>query len=290
MAQETSLLIGAHVSGSGGLWQAYQHSHELQATCMQIFTANQMQWHPKAPDANAIAQFHAAKKEHDQVQVTISHDSYLINLASSEDSIFSQSLKAFAAEIKRCVDLGIDYMNFHPGSHKDQGVEVGVANIVRALDEIRPLYKGTGLKLLLEATAGQGSAIGYRFEELRAILDGVRDNADLGVCIDTCHIFAAGYDIRDAKSLDQTLQEFDRVVGLKRLMALHINDSKKPLGSRVDRHEMLGQGAIGAEAFRLLVNDARTQHLPMVLETPGEMAGFAKEIAWLKSLVGKSKV
>jgi deoxyribonuclease-4 len=281
--KKSGLLVGAHVSASNGIGSSFGHAAELEANCMQIFTANQMQWHPKAPSASDIENFRNLRLT-SEVRVVMSHDSYLINLCSPDVKIRRQSITAFIAEIERCIMLGVDLLNFHPGSSKEQSAAWGIGKIIEALNEVRPIYRGSGLRLLLESTAGQGSSIGWRFEELAEIIAGVQDNVDLGVCVDTCHIFAAGYDIRTPATWEETWGVFERILGFKLLHAVHVNDSKKACASRVDRHAELGEGLIGKEAFRLLVNDPRFNGLPLILETPGGMAGFKREIAWLRSL------
>lgn len=282
-------LFGAHVSASGGVSSAWANGADIGATCMQIFTANQMQWHPKPISDDEAEKFRALRPA-SAIRSVMSHDSYLINLCATDDGLHKQSIKAFGAEIERCARLGVELLNFHPGSHKEKGAEWGIKTIAAALDSVRPLYKGKGITLVLETTAGQGSSVGWRFDEIAEIIRLMKDSSDVGVCVDTCHIFVAGYDIRTAAAWEKTWNEFDRIVGLKRLKGFHVNDSKKGLGSRVDRHAELGKGEIGAEAFRLLVNDERFAHLPMNLETPGGTDGFRREIEMLRGLVGRKKI
>jgi deoxyribonuclease-4 len=280
-------LIGAHVSIAGGVPNAWQNLAAISADCIQIFTANQRQWQPKPISAEDLSAYQAARQKSPNVKV-MCHNSYLVNLCSPDEAVQEKSLQAFKEEIQRCKALGVDLLNFHPGSHKEQSLEWGIETIARNLDSVRDLYRGSGLKLVLEATAGQGTNIGWQFEQLAAIIEQMDDTADVGVCIDTCHIFAAGYDIRDQKSWDETWKQFDEIIGFERLLGFHVNDSKFDLGTRKDRHEEIGKGHIGLEAFRLLVNDERFNGLPMILETPCGPPGYAEEIALLKSLIGKT--
>ncbi len=198
----------------------------------------------------------------------IAHDSYLINLCAVDDAILKKSREAFVDELQRCELLGIPYLNFHPGSHIGKGEEEGIKLIIESLNVAHEKTKDFRVLSVLETTAGQGSAIGYRFEHLHRIIDGVNEPERMAVCIDTCHIFAAGYDISTKYGYEKTIKEFDDVIGLERLVAFHVNDSKKPLGSRVDRHEHIGKGAIGLDGFRFLMQDERLVHIPKILETP----------------------
>ncbi len=281
--------LGAHVSTSQGIYHAWEHAAEIAATCMQVFTANQRQWSPKSSSDEDVKRFRDMRRQ-SAVKTVMSHDSYLINLCSPDAAVQTKSVKAFAEEIDRCLGLGVELLNFHPGSHKEKSAEWGLKTIAKQLDKMRPRYQGKGLTLLLETTAGQGTNLGWRFEQLAEILKLMKDSDDVGVCVDTCHIFAAGYDIRSQKAWEKTWQEFDQTIGLKRLKAFHLNDSKFGLSSRRDRHEEIGKGHIGLEAFRLLVNDARFSQLPMILETPCDLDGYGREIKLLRSLVGKAYI
>jgi deoxyribonuclease-4 len=198
----------------------------------------------------------------------VSHDSYLINLASQSDELLEKSRKAFVDELQRCETLGIPYLNFHPGGHGGAGEEEGIKIIAESLNMAHEETKGFKVKSMIEATAGQGTAIGYKFEHLRQIIDLVEDKSRMCVCIDTAHIFAAGYELRDKKKYDETIKEFDAIVGLDLLKCFHMNDSKKDLGSRVDRHEHIGKGFIGLEGFTNIMNDKRLFGVPKILETP----------------------
>lgn len=277
------LLIGAHTSAAGGAHRSLLEGKNIGATTIQLFTANQKRWDSKPLDEQAVEQWNATLAE-TKLKEIMSHDSYLINLGASNPDNLQKSLKAFRDEIIRCHQLSITYLNFHPGAALDDDpkdcMDRIVASILTMEDEIA---KGK-TRLLLEATAGQGSAIGYRFEQLAYILHKLEKRVPIGVCIDTCHIFAAGYDIRTPEAWDVTLKEFDRVVGLQYLYAFHVNDSAKDLGSRVDRHACLGEGKIGIESFRFLMQDPRTRFLPKYLETPGGPELWEKEIRMLRAM------
>jgi deoxyribonuclease IV len=201
------------------------------------------------------------------------HDSYLINLASPDDVLYRKSIEAFVDEVERAERLGLSYLVTHPGAHVGSGEEVGLKRVAQAIDETHKRCAGCKVKILLEATAGQGSTLGYRFEHLASILSQVADAKRLGVCVDTCHVFAAGYELAPQEKYEATMDQFNRIVGLKWLKLFHLNDSMKPLGSRVDRHQQLGKGCLGLEPFRLIVNDPRFKKMPMILETPKESEG-----------------
>lgn len=278
------LLIGAHTSAAGGAFQALLEGQRIGATTIQLFTANQKRWISKPLDQQAIDKWHETIKEVGIKQV-MSHDSYLINLGSFNPENLEKSLIAFRQEIERCKQLGLTYLNFHPGAALESDPQHCLDRIVESLLLMKDLVGDGRLRLLLEATAGQGSSLGYTFEQLDYIMDRVYRELPIGICIDTCHIFAAGYDLRTAEACDKTFSEFDRIVGLRHLYALHINDSLKPLGSRVDRHASLGKGLIGLECFRFLMNDPRTRNLPKYLETPEGPLVWEQEIRMLRDFV-----
>lgn len=279
----SKLLIGAHTSAAGGVHHALLEGQQIGATTIQLFTANQRQWKGKALDEKQIEQWKESLKETGLKQI-MSHDSYLINLGAPDEENLAKSRATFAAEITRCTQLGIAFLNFHPGAALKSDPQQCLDLIVESLLECAPLLEGKETRLLLETTAGQGSAVGWRFEELAYVLQRVEKRIPIGVCIDTCHIFVAGYDIRTKETWSATLEEFDRVVGLKNLYAFHLNDSMKGLGSRVDRHQDLGKGMIGLEAFRFLMQDPRTRELPKYLETPGGPPLWEKEIQLLREM------
>jgi deoxyribonuclease-4 len=240
--------IGAHTSASGGSFNALIEGQKIGATTIQLFTSNQKQWTGRVISEEEIERWNNLRKETDIDQI-MSHDSYLINLGSPNPELLEKSKQAFIAEIRRCHLLDITYLNFHPGAATTGTEQECLDTIARSLIEIAPVVKEGSTILLLEATAGQGTSVGHKFEHLAYIIEKVSPHFPLGVCIDTCHIFAAGYDIRNASSWDKTLKEFDRIVGLEHLKAFHINDSQKDLGSKVDRHASLGKGKIGMASF-----------------------------------------
>ncbi len=260
-------LIGAHESIAGGVHTAFERALRAGCRTLQVFTKNSNQWKSRPLDEADIANYKTAASE-STIAPVIAHDSYLINLCATDASILMKSREGFVDEIRRCGALGIPFLNFHPGAHMGAGEEEGIKRIVESLDLAHEETSGSPVMSVLETTAGQGSAIGYRFEHLRAIIDGVKEKGRMGVCIDTCHIFAAGYDISTPRGYEETFTLFDEVIGLGRLAAVHVNDSKKPLGSRVDRHEHIGKGAIGEEGFRCLMKDSRLALVPKILETP----------------------
>lgn len=261
-------LIGAHQSIAGGIHKAFERAEYAGCTALQVFTKNSNQWHAKPLTDEDIASYKTAASKSTVVAPIVAHDSYLINLCAKDSTLLQRSRHAFVDELRRCEALGISYLNFHPGAHTGQGEEEGIKRIIESLNWAHEETKGFAVRSVLETTAGQGSAIGYRFEHLRTIIDGVDDHERMAVCIDTCHIFAAGYDISTEKGYGEIMKEFDAIVGLKRLVAIHTNDSKKPLGSRVDRHEHIGKGAIGKTGFRMLMQDERLFSVPKILETP----------------------
>jgi deoxyribonuclease IV len=261
--------LGAHQSIAGGVENALLSAERLGCTTVQLFTKNASQWIGKPLAAEEAARFRRTLRR-TGLKFATAHDSYLINLASADPALWRKSVEAFADEVERAAALGLTYLVTHPGAHVGAGEDCGLANVVRALDEIHARYPDVRVKVLLELTAGQGSCLGSRFEHLATILAGVREPKRLGVCFDTCHALAAGYPLATESEYRATVREFDRVIGLKWLRLFHLNDSKKGLGSRVDRHEHIGRGCLGPEPFRLILNDPRFQKTPMILETPKE--------------------
>jgi deoxyribonuclease-4 len=262
-------LFGAHMSIAGGCHNAVLAAQAHQCETVQLFTKSSNQWACKDLTAEDLKTFRRTLRQAG-LRRTMGHDSYLINLASPDDALRQKSIEAFEVEVRRAEALGLSYLVTHPGAHMGSGEDEGLDRVARALDEVQERCAGFKVKVLLETTAGQGTSLGHRFEHLARILSLVREPKRLGVCLDTCHVFAAGYPLAPKADYDRTMAEFDRVVGLRRLCAFHVNDSLKPLGSRVDRHAHIGQGHLGLEPFRLLVNDARFARLPMVLETAKE--------------------
>lgn len=260
-------LLGAHMSVAGGLHHAFEHISRVGGEALQIFTRNQRQWRTAPVSREEAAQFKAAWREAGAMPVA-SHDSYLINLAGPRSEIEAKSVQALIDELTRCQALGIPWLIMHPGSHLGEGEEAGIARCSRNLDRVLAgAGPGNQVTILLENTAGQGTNLGRNFSELAAIIAGSRQPERFGVCFDTCHAFAAGYDLRTPAAYQKTFAEFDRLLGLARLQFFHLNDALKGLASRVDRHAHIGQGQIGLEGFRLLMNDPRFQKHPMVLET-----------------------
>lgn len=271
--------LGAHVSIANGIFNAFKEAEAIGCGAMQIFTKNSNQWFAKDLDHADIVKF---KEEARRIKITaVAHDSYLINLASSKSFILEKSINGLAGELKRCDQLNIPYLVMHPGSHMKQGEEFGIRQIANSLNKIfnKNSFK---VKILLETTAGQGTNLGYRFEQLRDIKKLVKKKNKIGFCLDTCHIFAAGYDLRTKTAYDNTILEFDKFCGLKNLFVIHINDSKKDLASRVDRHEQIGKGFLGQNAFKFLLNDKRLISIPKILETPSD--GRVNDLAVLRQL------
>ncbi len=285
-ASNHKILLGAHMSISGGVHTAVDRATSIGCTALQVFTKNNNQWSGKPFTENDIERYRQ-KITAAGIAPVVSHDSYLINLCATNPDILKRSRAAFIDELERCEQLGIPLLNFHPGSHLGAGDNEGIKIICESLNLAHGKTKGYKIKSVLEATAGQGTNIGYKFEHLRAIIDGVENPERMAVCIDTCHIFAAGYDIATEKGYNATFVRFDEMVGLDRLVAFHVNDSKKGLGSHVDRHEHIGKGAIGLTGFKLLMNDERFTHIPKILETPksDDLHEDVENMSVLKSLV-----
>lgn len=281
-----SKFVGAHVSASGGVFNAPLNAMAIGAKAFALFTKNQKQWAAKPLDEETIALFRAnLAKSGILPKHILPHDSYLINLGHPEEDKRLKSLEAFIDEVNRCSQLGLDRLNFHPGSHLKQiSEEECIDRIAMSMNEA--LSVTNGVTLVIENTAGQGSNLGWRFEHLGAIIERIEDKSRVGVCIDTCHMFTAGYDIRTREAYDATWAEFDRIVGFNYLKGMHINDSKPDLGSHVDRHDSLGKGKIGLEAFGFIMNDSRMDDIPLVLETIDETI-WAHEIELLYSLQEK---
>lgn len=273
--------LGAHVSTSGGMVEAVRQGLELDCEAIQVFTRNQRQWTPKPLEPTACALFRDEAKTAGYERDAVSHASYLINLASEDPQITERSLTAFIDEIERCALLGVPYLCFHPGSHLGAGEEVGLERVAERVREALKATRGKRVKILIENTAGQGTNLGNRLEHLQFLVRRIRSQR-IGVCIDTCHLFAAGYDIRTPKAYEKTLGELDSLVGLERILAFHLNDSQHDLGSRKDRHANIGQGAIGEKGFRLLMRESAFENVPGLLETPGAPEGYRQDLALLR--------
>ena len=274
--------VGAHVSASGGVENAPLNASEIGATAFAFFTKNQRQWVAAPLTEESITLFKARCAEFGYTPKQIlPHDSYLINLGSPDDEALQKSRDAFLDEIQRCEQLGLDRLNFHPGSHLNKISEEDC--LKRIAESINvTLSKTRDVTAVLENTAGQGTNVGYRFEQLREIIDLVDDQSRIGVCIDTAHSFAAGYNLATPEGFVSTFAQFDDVVGFHYLRGMHLNDSKKDLSTRVDRHEVLGEGFIGKTVFELIMNDKRFDNIPLILETPDETR-WNEEVSWLKS-------
>jgi deoxyribonuclease-4 len=286
MINNKKLLIGAHTSTAGGVYTAIERATKMKFTAIQIFTKNNNRWHANALEENEIIKFKDLFLK-SNLGFILSHSSYLINLCSNNRVVLKKSRHAFIDELKRCELLGIPHLNFHPGSHGGQGEKDGIKIIAESLNICHEKTKNCKVTSMLEATAGQGTTLGYRFEQLQKIIDLVEDKKRMTVCIDTAHIFAAGYNIRDQKEYKIVVKEFDDIIGLKRLKCLHMNDSKKELGSRIDRHEHIGKGSIGKEGFINIMNDKKLEKIPKILETPKgkEMKEDWINIKTLKKLI-----
>jgi len=276
--------IGAHVSAAGGVENAPVNAHQIGAKAFALFTKNQKQWFAKPLTSENIDGFKRnCEKYGFNPKYIMPHDSYLINLGNPVAENLAKSRKAFLDEMQRCEQLGIELLNFHPGAHLKQiSEEACIAKIAESINIT--LDKTKGVVAVIENTAGQGSAIGYKFEHLAAIIDQVEDKSRIGVCLDTCHTYTAGYDIKSEDGYKATFEDFEKIVGFKYLKGLHLNDSKKDLASRVDRHDSIGKGLLGIEVFRRMMNDPRFDDMPMILETPDSDL-WEEEISLLYSLV-----
>ncbi|MBR5595321.1 MAG: deoxyribonuclease IV [Alistipes sp.] len=277
--------FGAHVSASGGVENAVKNAKDIGATAFALFTKNQRQWIAPKLTAEQIAIFKEAMAEagFSAAQV-LPHDSYLINLGHPDQEGLEKSRESFFEEMQRCELLGLDRLNFHPGSHLKRISEEG--SLDRIAESINMALERTkGVTAVLENTAGQGSNLGYKFEHLAYIIDRVEDKSRVGVCLDTCHSFAAGYDLRTKEACDATFAEFDRIIGFKYLRGMHLNDAMRPLGSHIDRHSPMGEGEIGIECFKYIASDPRFDNIPLILETPDEER-WAQEIAQLRAFAG----
>jgi len=262
-------LFGAHMSIAGGYHNALLQANEHGCDAVQLFTHAPNQWKGREMSAEEVRLFRRTLRQTRLRQPT-AHDCYLTNLASPDEALYRRSLETFLLEMQRAEQLGLRYLVMHPGAHVDSGEEAGLARVAAALDEIHGRLPVCKVRVLLETTAGQGSTLGYRFEHLARILSLASQADRIGVCFDTCHVFAAGYALAPAAEYKATMRAFERTIGLSRLRVFHVNDSRKPLGSRVDRHAHIGRGEMGLEPFRLLVNDRRFRNRPMILETPKE--------------------
>lgn len=277
-------LIGAHVSASNGVSQAPINAHAIGADAFALFTRNPSRWASKPiSEKEAIAFKENCEKYGYTSDKILPHDSYLINLGAPEAEKLEKSREAFLDEMQRCEQLGLTMLNFHPGSHLNMMPADDCLDLIAASINLT-LEKTSGVKAVIENTAGQGSNLGFSFEQIAHIIDKVEDKSRVGVCIDSCHAFAAGYDLSTIDGYADTWRRFDEIIGFRYLSGMHLNDTKKGLASKVDRHETLGNGVLGADFFSFLMNDPRMDNIPLILETPDESI-WAQEIAWLKSLI-----
>lgn len=285
-SKRMSIFLGAHMSIAGGLDKAIERGESIGCTAIQIFTKNSNQWYARPLQEGDISAFRVRRHAWSKGPI-FAHDSYLINLGSPDEILYQKSLNALQVEYDRCEKLGLDFLVMHPGAHVGSGEEGCLAQIARGVKQVLSHSPQVKTKILFEVTAGQGSTVGCRFEHLHTLLEKSGSPQRLGICFDTCHVFAAGYDLRTPKAYAQTMKTFDQVVGIDHIKAFHLNDSKKGLHCRVDRHEHIGKGAIGLEAFRCLMNDERFSDVPKVLETPkGEdMAEDVMNLATLRGLM-----
>ena len=259
--------LGSHLSVSGGPWKAVEEAIELEIRALQIFTKNASRWVQKPIDPKHVEKFHAAVEEWG-AHPLLSHDSYLINLASPKEELFQKSIAAFADELERAELLGLDFLVMHPGAHVGSGVEAGIERITAGMREAFDRVPHVKTRVLLENTAGGGSTMGRSFEELRDLLAAIDTPERTGTCIDTCHMFAAGYELRTEEGYQETMKQLDKVLGARRVFALHLNDSKGDLGSHLDRHMHIGDGLIGKKGFQFVMQDDRFAGIPKILETP----------------------
>jgi deoxyribonuclease-4 len=261
------LRLGAHESIAGGLHRAFDRARSVGCDAVQIFIKSNRSWAVKPLTEEDIARFRA-KAEETGIHPVVGHTSYLLNLGTPDETLWTRSRDTLVVELERCEALGVPYLVLHPGSHVGAGEETGLARVAQALGEVHAATPGFRARILLETTAGQGTNLGYRFEHLAWLTEHTPEGGRLGVCLDTCHVFAAGYELRTPEGYAATMEAFDRIVGLGRLKAIHLNDSKGDLGSHKDRHEHIGKGHIGLEGFRHVLNDPRLAGLPGLLETP----------------------
>ena len=280
------MILGAHMSVAGGYYKAIDRGADVGCQCIQVFTKNNNQW--KAPEITDqhVQQFKDKVAEH-KIKYLLSHASYLINLASPKEELRQKSIAAMVIELQRAEKLGIPHVVLHPGSFTTSDEATGIATIAKSIDSIHQTLPDCKVQILLENTAGQGSNLGWQFEQLQQMLEAMAQADRVGVCIDTCHAFAAGYGLGETKEYAETIKALDQKVGLHRVKAFHLNDSKQPFGSRKDRHENIGEGEMGLEPFRNLMNDSRFSNVPMYLETPkGDRDGKDLDALNLETLRG----
>jgi len=278
------MILGAHVSAQGGVDKAPANGAELGIKAIQIFAKNQRQWAAKPLEQEVVERYHEEITKH-SIEYTCSHASYLVNLCAPDPEKLGKSIDSLTDELERAEMLKLSHVVFHPGSHLKEGEEWGLSKIAESLNEIHKRLPGYKSKLTLENTAGQGTNLGYSFEQLATIIEQVKQPERISVCLDTCHSYSAGYDLATKEGYDETFKKFDKVLGLDRLGLIHLNDTKKELGSRVDRHDQIGDGLLGLDAFRMLMNDKRFKDIPAILETPEGEEGYPRDLKLLRSLV-----
>jgi deoxyribonuclease-4 len=277
--------IGAHVSAAGGVENAPLNAYKIGAKAFALFTKNQKQWKSPPLTEKSISLFKENCQKYGYLpEYILPHDGYLINPGSPDKEMLEKSREALVDEMQRCEQLGLSMLNFHPGAHLNKITEDECLKVVADSINIC-LQKTKGVAAIIENTAGQGSSVGYKFEHLHSIIDMVEDKSRVGVCLDTCHAYASGYDIKQEDGYHWTFSEFDRIIGLSYLRGFHLNDARKGLASRVDRHESIGKGDLGEEVFIRIMNDPRFDNMPIILETPDEDI-WAEEIAWLYKVIG----
>lgn len=269
---------------TGGLHKAITSGHQIGCTAVQLFTASPRQWRTRPLTEQDIEAFEQARRD-TGIDTVIAHDSYLINLAAPNQDILQRSRQAFLEELQRAEALGIRWVVTHMGAYLDSSEEEGLRVLGESVCQLLDQTEGMHVGIALETTAGQGTNLGYRFEHLARVIEAAGGSSRLGVCLDTCHVFVAGYDIRTLEALHATLEEFDRVIGLDRLKVIHANDAKKSLGSRVDRHEHIGDGELGLQTFHLILQEPRLKHLPVILETPDPETMHAENLRRLQQLL-----
>jgi deoxyribonuclease-4 len=288
--RKTGLLLGAHMSIAGGIHRALERGQDLGCTAIQIFTKNATRWKAGSLTPDEMSLF---KRERQRTGIlVVAHDSYLINLASPDPELLEKSVDAFMDEMERAEQLEIPFIVMHPGAHKGRGKGAGIRSVTRAFNRILKETAGFRVNILVENTAGQGTALGHSFEQLGRIIEETVEPERMGVCLDTCHAFAAGYDLRDKKGYTSAIEELDSLLGLDRLKVLHLNDCKKGLGSRVDRHEHIGRGMLGLQCFQLIMNDSRLRDAPKFLETPKYLDGRDMDpvnLELLRGMVGSNQ-
>ncbi|MBN1955895.1 MAG: deoxyribonuclease IV [Anaerolineae bacterium] len=279
--------LGAHESIVGGMYKAFERAQSVGCDALQVFVKPNRVWAVKPLTEDDVRRFQEQAAE-TGIHPVLGHASYLLNLASPDDELWQLSRDTLVVEVERCQALGISCLVLHPGAHVGLGEEAGLERVARALGQVHAATPGFQTRILLETTAGQGSSLGYRFEQLAWLLEHTPEGKRLGICFDTAHVFASGYELRTPAGYAATVAEFDRVIGLERLQALHLNDSKVDLGSRKDRHEHIGEGFLGLEVFRCLLNDPRLQHLPALLETPksDDLHEDRENLDKLRALIG----